>query len=90
MPSIRGFTNIFKTKYAEVNVGDLERFDDGDEVTAATLAAAGIIRGTSLPVKVLGDGNVSKNLRVRATKFTETARTKIEAAGGAAEVVARA
>lgn len=90
MPSLRGFTNIFKTRYHEVNVGVLERFDPQTEVTPEVLARAGVIRNTRLPVKVLGDGTVSKPLTVRAAKFTAGARTKIEAAGGKAEVVTRA
>ena len=90
LPSIRGFTNIFKTEYAEVNVGLLEQFEAQAEITVETLAKAGLIRGTRLPVKVLGDGNLSKSLTVRATRFTESAKSKIEAAGGKAEVVKRA
>lgn len=90
MPSLRGFTNIFKTRYHEVNVGALERFDPQTEVTPEVLARAGVIRNTRLPVKVLGDGTVSKPLTVRVAKFTAGARTKIEAAGGKAEVVTRA
>lgn len=88
LPSMRGFTNIFKTQYAEINVGQLERFDG--TVDAELLARAGMIRGRKLPLKVLGDGNLSKPLTIRAAKFTETAKSKIEAAGGTAEVVTRA
>jgi len=90
LPSMRGFNNIFRTEYAEVNVGLLEKFDPQAVITVETLAKAGLIRGTRLPVKVLGDGNLSKNLTVQAAKFTDAAKSKIEAAGGTAEVVARA
>lgn len=90
LPSMRGFNNIFRTEYAEVNVGLLEKFDAQAVITVETLAKAGLIRGTRLPVKVLGDGNLSKSLTVQAAKFTDGAKSKIEAAGGKAEAVARA
>lgn len=90
LPSMRGFTNIFRTEYAEVNVGLLEKFDAQAVITVETLAKAGLIRGTRLPVKVLGDGNLSKSFTVQAAKFTDSAKSKIEAAGGKAEVVKRA
>jgi len=90
LPSMRGFKNIFRTEYAEINVGQLEKFAAGAEVTVETLAAAGMVRSTRLPLKVLGDGEISKNLTVKAAKFTESAKSKIEAAGGSAEVVERA
>jgi large subunit ribosomal protein L15 len=75
----RGFTNLFKTTYAVVNLHQLEGFDR--EVTPETLVARGIVRG-GMPVKVLGDGEVSKALTVVAHKFSRSARAKIEAAGG--------
>ncbi len=88
LPSIRGFTNVFKIEYSVVNVGDLERFDAQTEVTKAVLKNAGLIRHSALPVKMLGDGNLSKALKVQAVRFSESAKAKIEAAGGTAEVVA--
>ncbi|MCR5529544.1 large subunit ribosomal protein L15 [Oscillospiraceae bacterium] len=86
----RGFNNKrFALDYIEVNVSDLEKLADGTEVTAATLAEAGII---TLPkvndgVKILGNGELSKKLNVKAAKFTASAKEKIEKAGGTAEEV---
>ena len=77
----RGFTNIFKTDYAVVNVSDLERFDNGASVDEAMLRQAGLVKGSHDGVKVLGDGELSKKLTVSATKFSETAKQSIEAAG---------
>ena len=83
----RGFTNIFAKEYAIVNVGDLDRFDDGTEVTAQMLRDARIIRKMNDGLKVLGNGEITKKLTVKATKFTKTAAQKIAAAGGTAEVI---
>ena len=82
----KGFTNIFRTEYATVNVGQLEVFDNGTVVTAAMLKEAKIIRKTLDGVKVLGNGELTKKLTVEATKFTASAKEKIEALGGKAEV----
>jgi len=78
----RGFTNIWKTEYAVINVGDLADLE-GD-VTPESLARGGLVRGNR-PVKVLGEGEVGKALRVTANKFSKSARAKIEAAGGTCE-----
>ena len=83
----RGFTNIFGTEYAEVNVERLECFNNGDTVTAEKLLEAGIIRKTLDGVKILGNGDLTKKLTVQAHKFTAGAKEKIEAAGGKAEVI---
>lgn len=85
----RGFNNYnFRTEYAIVNVGDLARLDASvSEVDAATLAAAGIIRKDGRLLKVLGDGELSRALKIKATKFSATAKTKIEQAGGEAIAV---
>ena len=73
----------FRTRTQPVNVGDLDaRFDDGAEVTPATLAAAGLATRKGVPVKVLAGGELSKRLTVRAHGFSRSAREKIEAAGG--------
>ena len=86
----RGFNNKrFALDYIEVNVSDLEKLADGTEVTAASLAEAGII---TLPkvndgVKILGNGELTKKLTVKAAKFTASAKEKIEKAGGTAEEV---
>ncbi|MCR5618211.1 MAG: 50S ribosomal protein L15 [Clostridiales bacterium] len=86
----RGFNNKrFAPQYIEVNVSDLEKFDNGAEVSAEILADAGII---SLPkvndgIKILGNGELTKKLTVKAVKFTASAKEKIEKAGGTAEEV---
>ncbi|MBO7453404.1 MAG: 50S ribosomal protein L15 [Clostridiales bacterium] len=86
----RGFNNKrFAPQYIEVNVSDLEKFDNGAEVSAEILADAGII---SLPkvndgIKILGNGDLTKKLTVKAVKFTASAKEKIEKAGGTAEEV---
>ena len=83
----RGFNNIFATKYATVNVEALEKFEDGATVDAAALKDAGLISKTFDGVKVLGNGDLKKKLTVKAAAFSESAKTKIEAAGGKAEVM---
>ncbi|MFA5676432.1 MAG: 50S ribosomal protein L15 [Christensenellales bacterium] len=83
----RGFTNIFAKEYATVNVCELNRFEDGTEITAAFLKEQRIIRKINDGLKVLGNGELTKKLTVKAAKFTETAAEKIAAAGGTAEVV---
>ena len=82
----KGFTNIFRIEYAEVNVGELEVFTEGTVVNVELLKAAGIIKKTLGGVKVLGNGELTKKLTVEAAKFTESAKQKIEAVGGKAEV----
>ena len=82
----RGFTNIFGTEYACVNVERLEIFNDGDVVTAESLIAAGIIKKTLDGVKVLGGGELTKKLTVSVDKVTDSAKEKIEAIGGKVEV----
>lgn len=89
MPSFRrmpkrGFNNAqFTTKYNIVNVSSLEdRFDAGAHVTLQALQEVGLIRNTKLPVKILGDGDLTKKMTVDATKFSKTAREKITSAGG--------
>jgi len=83
----RGFNNIFALKYAEINVSDLNKFEDGAVVDAESLKAAGIIKKTLDGIKVLGNGEVSKKVTVKAAKFTKTATEKIVAAGGKYEVM---
>jgi large subunit ribosomal protein L15 len=81
-----GFTNIFREEYQIVNVADLSRLDPG-EVTPETLKAAGLIKKVTVPVKVLGNGNVEKAYTVKAAAFSKSAVSKIEQAGGKAEVM---
>jgi large subunit ribosomal protein L15 len=82
----RGFNNYnFRTQYAVVNLGDLARLgDDVSEVNATVLAEAGLIRGGSPLIKVLGDGEMSRALKITANKFSASAKAKIEKAGGEA------
>ena len=82
----RGFNNIFATHYATVNVGDLERFEDGAVVDAQALVAAGLLKKTLDGVKVLGQGELTKKLTVNCAAFSASAKEKIEKAGGKAEV----
>jgi large subunit ribosomal protein L15 len=82
----RGFTNHFAKKYAIVNVSDLNRFEDGAVVDAEALLAARIIRNVLDGVKVLGNGEITKKVTVKAAVFSATAKEKIEAAGGTTEV----
>ena len=83
----RGFTNIFGTNYETVNVERLEAFENGAVVDAEALIAAGIIKKVNDGIKILGDGELTKKLTVKAAKFTASAKEKIEAAGGTAEVI---
>jgi len=83
----RGFSNAqFRTDYQVVNVGDLEaRFEDGTHVTPSLLEEVGLIRDARQPVKILGDGSITKKLRVEATRFSAPAAAKIGQAGGQVE-----
>ena len=83
----RGFTNIFAKQYAEVKLSDLNMFEDGAVVDAQALLEAGIISKALDGVKVLGNGELTKKVTVKAAKFTASAASKIEAAGGKAEVM---
>ena len=83
----RGFNNIFALKYAEINVSDLNKFEDGAVVDAQALKEAGIVKKTFDGIKVLGNGNIEKKVTVKAAKFTESAKEKIVAAGGKYEVM---
>ncbi|MDP4108949.1 MAG: 50S ribosomal protein L15 [Bacillota bacterium] len=83
----RGFTNIFATRYVTVNVSKLDSFEDGANVTKEALMEKGIIRKTLDGVKILGGGEITKKLNVSAAAFSASAKEKIEAAGGKAEVV---
>ena len=82
----RGFNNVFRTEYAEVNLERLEAFEDGAVVDAAALLEKRIIRKELDGVKILGGGELTKKLNVCVDKVTESAKEKIEAAGGKVEV----
>jgi large subunit ribosomal protein L15 len=90
LPEKRGFVNIFKQDYSEVNLKSLNTFEAGSDVTAESLLKAGLINSARKPVKVLATGEIDRPLTVRANKFSATAKAKIEAAGGTAEEVAYA
>ena len=83
----RGFKNIWAKKFATVNVQSLNRFDDGAVVDGDALINAGIIKNVLDGVKILGNGELSKKLSVKANAFTNSAKHKIESAGGSAEVI---
>ena len=82
----RGFNNIFAKEYAIINVSALEVFENGAVVDATAMAEKGIIKGACLPVKVLGNGELTKKLTVEAKVFSAAAKEAIEAAGGKTEV----
>ena len=83
----RGFNNIFATNYTAINVSSLEKFVDGTVVDTELLMAAGIVKDPADGIKILGNGELTKKLTVKATVFSAAAKEKIEAAGGKAEVI---
>ncbi len=83
----RGFNNVFAKETVAVNVGSLNRFEDGTAVDAQALIEAGVIKKSCDGVKILSGGTLSKKLTVKAAAFSESAKAKIEAAGGKAEVI---
>jgi large subunit ribosomal protein L15 len=83
----RGFTNIHALKFAEVNVSTLERFAAGSEIDPVVLVETGVLKNVYDGVRILGNGELSTALTVRANGFTKTAIAKIEAAGGKVEVI---
>jgi large subunit ribosomal protein L15 len=82
-----GFVNIFRKEYATVNLSALECFEDGAVVTIDTLKELGLVKQVKDGVKILGGGEITRKLTVQVTKFTASAKEKIEAAGGKAEEV---
>ena len=87
VPKLGGFTPLKRKVFAVVNIEALERFEAGEVVDPARLASAGLIKKERQSVKILGGGELSRGLTVRAHAFTRSARHKIEAAGGKAEVI---
>ena len=83
----RGFKNIWRKEYAEVNVDKLNLFDDETTVDAVALVEAGIVKNVLDGVRILGKGSLKKKLNVKAQGFTKTAIAKIEAVGGTTEVI---
>ncbi len=84
----RGFNNIFAKQYVIINVSDLEtRFEDGATVDVDAIVASGLVKNSRDGIKVLGNGEITKNLTVKATAFSKSAVEKIEKAGGKTEVI---
>jgi large subunit ribosomal protein L15 len=83
----RGFTNIFRKRYATISVRDLNRFEGGSTVDADILLKSGLIKRLESGVKVLGQGEITKPLMLKVNKVTKGARRKVEEAGGNIEVV---
>jgi large subunit ribosomal protein L15 len=84
LPRRRGFTNLFRVEYQAVNLADLQMFEAGSEVTPELLKERRVVRSLRSPIKVLGTGELSHALTITANRFSETAKQKIEAAGGTA------
>jgi large subunit ribosomal protein L15 len=89
LPYKRGFTNIFKTQWEVVNLGDLAGLPADEPITPEVLLAHGVIRGLDHPVKILGDGDVSGAIMVQAHAFSGSAKERITAAGGTTELLER-
>jgi len=83
----RGFNNIFAKKVVAVNVGELEKFGEGSVIDANELISMGLVNRSFDKIKILGEGNLTKNLTVKAQMFSKSAKEKIESAGGKAEVI---
>ena len=83
----RGFNNVFRKIYAEVNVETLNRFDDGAVVDPVALVEEGVLKNVRDGIRILGKGELTKKLTVRANGFTKSAEEKIKAAGGQVEVI---
>ena len=87
LPHQRGFRNRFRVEYQVVNLKALERFDDGAEVSPLELLKVGLVRTLKTPVKILGEGKLSKRLVVQANKFSASAKKAIEGSKGTAQVI---
>ncbi len=88
LPAMRGFTNIFRKEYSVVNLDRLAALRSGEEVTPEVMADNGLIKDLKSPVKVLGRGDLDGPMVVKAHRFSDSARQKIEAAGGSVEEIA--
>ncbi len=88
LPRLRGFTNIWRVEYTPINLQRLNSFGAGSEVTPESMMAAGILKSTREPVKILGNGELDRPLTIKAHKFSASAREKILAAGGKIEELA--
>jgi large subunit ribosomal protein L15 len=83
----RGFKNPVRKEFLGVNLGDLDRFEDGSTVDTAVLRKVGLAKGVYDGIKILGRGDIAKKLTVKAQAFSASAKSKIEAAGGSCEVI---
>lgn len=88
LPFKRGFINLFRTEYAEINLARLAGFEAGAEVTPDSLVEAGVVRDTELPIVLLGQGDLQKPLTIKVHRASKTAVAKVEAAGGKVEIIA--
>ena len=82
LPSMRGFTNIFKREYVIINLSTVDSFPENSEITPQAFLRARVIKNLKKPIKILGQGELTKPVTVEAHKFSQSAREKIEAAGG--------
>ncbi|MEN8613772.1 50S ribosomal protein L15 [Dehalogenimonas sp. THU2] len=87
LPQKRGFVNPFRVEYAVINVSSLNRFEAGTVITPELLIEARLLKNLDTPVKILANGEIEKALTVKASRFTEAAKSKIEAAGGKVEEI---
>lgn len=87
LPKYRGFKNRFRVEFTEIAVGSLERFEDGETVDPFVLLKVGLVRNLNNPIKVLGNGTLTKKLTVQLHAFTASSREVIEKAGGTAEEI---
>lgn len=83
----RGFKNINRKEYAVVNLNDLNRFEDGAEITSTVLIEAGVVKNELSGVKLLANGELNKKLNIKVSKYSEAAKAAVEAAGGSIEVI---
>jgi large subunit ribosomal protein L15 len=90
LPRMRGFTNIFRIEYSPVNLEKLNIFEPGSEVTPELLVSKGLVKSLKYPVKILASGDINHPLSVKAHRFSNAAKEKIEAAGGSVEEVKHA
>jgi len=89
LPEQRGFNNIFRIEYSTINISSLSRFESGQEIGPEDLVEERLIKSLKKPVKILGGGEIDKPVTVRANKFTQTAKRKIESAGGKVEEISQ-
>lgn len=90
LPFKRGFINLFRVEYAELNLARLGGFDAGAEITPETLLAQGLLRHAHMPVVLLGQGEIDKALTIKVHRASKSAVAKVEAAGGKVEIIALA